>query len=111
MEEVYEGLSGSISLDENVFAKYGSHSWRIDSDCESLHFTSKRFGNNFGEIFYIYEEGSDIVLRSKSDEYFDLTTKTGDVKVNFDFYGSKHDDGELFEIDWECAKSNESDGE
>jgi hypothetical protein len=112
VDEVHEGSSGSISLDENVFAKYEFHSWRIDSDCESLHFHSKKFGNDFNEFFYIYEENSDRRVISKDyDEQFDHTTNTGHVEFTFDFMGSKHDNGDVFEIDWECAESNESDGE
>ena len=107
MDEVHRGSSGSISLDGYSHDEY--HTWRIKSDCKTVHFKSGQFGNIGDDIFHMSEDYSPIVIIGENDERFNHTTNTGNVAVVFSW--PEHEDADFFVVDWECAESYESDGE
>ena len=106
---MHEGSSGSISV--NGYENNKNLYWQINSDCESIHFKSTVFDTDWDDFFYIDEEGSEQFELFGIDYQLSHTTNTGNVQVSFVPDGNKHNDGDGFEIDWQCAESNESDGE
>ena len=115
---MHEGSSGSIRIDG--YENNQEHFWQINSDCESIHFKSKFFDTHFYDYFYIEEEGGEPFWHY-GDEQFDHTTNTGTALVSVDFSRFQSDSDQYepdktnesdgFEIDWQCAESNENDGE
>ena len=97
---MYEGVSGSIILDGYESDAY--HSWRINSECESLLLESTIFNIEMKyDVLDLVEEGS--LLRNLSGfGNFVQKTNTGTLTLNFASDSSTEEDG--FEIDWQCAE-------
>ena len=108
---MYIGSSGSISL--AGYEDNQDNTWQINSDCETLLLESTKFNTELKwDYLHLVEEGSS--LRNISgDENFVQTTNTGTLTLKFRSDGeSQFDDNtDGFEINWQCAESNESDGE
>ena len=78
---MYEGLSGSISLDG--YKDDQKNTWQIDADCESLLIKSTLFDTEYPEDrFYIEEEGI-ITFHHSGDKNMTYTTNTGNVVLAF----------------------------
>jgi hypothetical protein len=113
---VQEGSSGSIRVIKG-YESNKKYNWQINSDCESLHFKSTVFDiYSIYDRFYIdeegIEEGSEYFYFTNYNAVLDHTTNTGNVQVRFDTDTEIWNDwNNGFEVDWQCAESDESDGE
>ena len=78
---MYEGLSGSISLDG--YNHDQKSTWQINSDCECLLIKSTVFETEHDyDIFSIEEEGI-ITFNHSGDRNMAHTTNTGNIVLSF----------------------------